>query len=315
MIDIIIPAFNAHDTIENTIKSISNQTILDKIKVYICNDASIKNYSSIINKYKDKINIKELILTKNSGPGIARQYGIDHSNSKYIIFIDSDDEFYDEDSVEKLYNTIEENDADVAVGKFIKEEGKRKKEISFYFVWLHGKIYKREFLVKNNIRFKEIYPNEDVYFNRSIQLRTPKFNYVDSCVYLYKNNPNSITRKNKRNFNFNVIFSYIDNITMVIEKGIEDNVDRSIISGFCTSFFFSIYFFYLKYYKNKNINKVLINSLKLKKYFEEYRYDDEKAEFAIYKEQFFCYYETYGYKMIIKPVVTLEEFIKLYDIV
>ena len=34
--------------------------------------------------------------------------------------------------------------------------------------WLHGKIYKRKFLEKNNIKFNESRYNEDVYFNELI---------------------------------------------------------------------------------------------------------------------------------------------------
>ena len=315
MIDVIIPAYNAHETIERTLNSIVKQTILDKIKVYICNDSSKRDYSSIVKKYNDKLCITELKLDKNSGPGVARQYGIDNSNSEFIIFIDADDELYDEKSVEKLYSKIIKTDSDIVLGNFIKEDNKKKKEMGYYFVWLHGKIYKRQFLIEHNIKFNSIYPNEDVYFNRSIQLREPKIDFVESIVYIYKINKNSITRKNRRKFDYDSIFSYIDNLTLVMVEAIRDNVEVNAISSFCTSFIISIYFFYLKYHKRKNIDKVLINSKMLKNIFDEYRFKDEKLEFKIYKEQFLCHYYTYNYTFIIKPVITFEDFLKLYEIV
>ena len=44
-----------------------------------------------------------LKLDKNVGPGQARQKGLEISNSEYILFIDSDDLFYDSDSIKNLY--------------------------------------------------------------------------------------------------------------------------------------------------------------------------------------------------------------------
>ena len=41
MIDIIIPAYNAHDTIEKSLMSISMQTIKEKLNVYIIDDKGI----------------------------------------------------------------------------------------------------------------------------------------------------------------------------------------------------------------------------------------------------------------------------------
>ena len=95
MIDIIIPAYNAHNTIEKTLLSIVMQNICDKVKVYIVNDNSEQNYGLIIKKFEKVLNIKELVLKENKGPGYARQYGIDNSNSEYIFFIDADDVLYD----------------------------------------------------------------------------------------------------------------------------------------------------------------------------------------------------------------------------
>ena len=93
MIDVIIPAYNAHETIERTLYSIAYQRNSENLNVYIINDNSIKDYSKEIDFFKNFINIRELKLKENSGPGYARQYGIEHSDSEYIIFIDSDDVF------------------------------------------------------------------------------------------------------------------------------------------------------------------------------------------------------------------------------
>lgn len=58
MIDIIIPAYNAHKTIGQTIDSIVGQTYKDKIKITIVNDKSEKNYKEFIDKYSPIIEIE-----------------------------------------------------------------------------------------------------------------------------------------------------------------------------------------------------------------------------------------------------------------
>lgn len=64
MIDIIIPAYNAHKTIEKTLNSISYQENSFLFNVYIINDASEKDYFEFIEFYKDFIKIKELKLNE-----------------------------------------------------------------------------------------------------------------------------------------------------------------------------------------------------------------------------------------------------------
>ena len=63
MIDVIIPCYNAHSTIEKTLNSIIIQNIKDKVKVLLVDDASNKSYESIVDKYKEYIDISLLTLT------------------------------------------------------------------------------------------------------------------------------------------------------------------------------------------------------------------------------------------------------------
>ena len=104
-LEIIIPAYNAHKTIINTLDSILVQQNMKNFHVTIVNDYG-KNYKEILKKYKDKMPIKEITTSRNVGPGLARQLGIDNSNSKYIVFIYADDTFYDELSLSTLSEEI-----------------------------------------------------------------------------------------------------------------------------------------------------------------------------------------------------------------
>lgn len=94
MLDIIIPCFNEPKYLNRLLTSIKRKTSdYLKINVYIVDDCS--NYSA---KYKELITLYNqyfkcfyLKTDKNSGPGIARNLGLQSSNDQYITFIDDDD--------------------------------------------------------------------------------------------------------------------------------------------------------------------------------------------------------------------------------
>lgn len=270
MIDIIIPAYNSHDTIMRTLFSICYQDISDKFNIYICNDASDINYSKEINFFKDILNIKEITLDKNSGPGVARQVGIDNSTSEYIVFIDSDDVFNSPYSVNILYTTIVNNNLDVVCGAFIEEkEGERVTRLDDN-VWLHGKIYRRKFLIEHNIRFNDSYCNEDNGFNQSIMLREPKIAYLDNIVYCWMFNENSITRKNNYKYRYTGLIGYVYNITWALKSAIEDNCNEELISSLALSSITSMYYYYLEFMNEDDSIELLKNTKDLKDIYIKY---------------------------------------------
>ena len=223
MIDIIIPVYNARKTLELTLMSIKLQTIIDKINIYLIDDDSSEDYKDILNKYKD-MNIIYIKLDKNNGPAVARQKGIEMSSSKYIMFIDADDLLYDADSIKKLYNKIEE-DYDYVVGITIDE--KQNTQIMNESD-LHGKIYKREFLLKNNIKFNNTRVHENNYFNNLVLLCEPKQKEILENVYIYVDNKDSITNINKEK-EFDNLEIYISNIKEIIEEATKRNIEKDLI--------------------------------------------------------------------------------------
>ena len=223
MIDIIIPVYNARKTLELTLMSIKLQTIIDKINIYLIDDNSSEDYKDILNKYKD-MNIIYIKLDKNNGPAVARQKGIEMSSSKYIMFIDADDLLYDADSIKKLYNKIEE-DYDYVVGITIDE--KQNTQIMNESD-LHGKIYKREFLLKNNIKFNNTRIHEDNYFNNLVLLCEPKQKELLENIYIYVDNKDSITNINKEK-EFENLEIYISNIKEIIEEATKRNIEKDLI--------------------------------------------------------------------------------------
>ena len=190
MIDIIIPVYNASDTLPLTLMSIYLQEVSCKYKVTIIDDCSEENYDNTINYYREYLNINYKKLEKNSGSGIARQIGIDITNNPYIVFIDADDLFYNIDSLEELYSNIQKG-FDVVLGSEFDEFSKTTRISEGN---LHGKIYRRKYIIDNNIKFNETRFHEDNYFNNFVLLTGANKLDLDKVVYIYSNNVKSITK-------------------------------------------------------------------------------------------------------------------------
>ena len=310
MIDVIIPAYNSHDTIEQTLYSISYQVIKDKLRVYIVNDASDKDYSELVSFFSNFINIKELKLEKNSGPGVARQYGLDNSNSEYVVFIDSDDVFFDCFSIKRLYDMITTRKSDVVIGNF-------QEEVQFEFfnhnedtIWLHGKIYRRKYLDDNNIRFNDTRLNEDNGFNQLIFLGNSKISYLDYYVYIWCNNSKSITRKDNHAVLFELLLGYIYNINWALQESLKRNYDKEKISSLALSALVAIYIHYLDFEKNKDSKKILELSKSIKKIFDNNPIDNE-LKYSIMEAQYLSLFKTENREVLFEPNITFKDFLKL----
>ena len=308
MIDIIIPAYNAHDTIEETLFSIAYQENVSDFKVYIVNDASDKDYKKFIKFFSKFMDIQEIKIEKNSGPGIARQIGIDNSNSPYILFIDSDDVFSNYRAVLDLYNHIIEG-YDMVISGFLEEVSNKFVEKKNNTVWLHGKIYKRSFIEKNGIKFNDSRSNEDNSFNQLVLLCGAKVLYCDFTTYIWKENNNSITRKNNREYSYKSISSYIYNIGWVLQEAEERNVSSEKISALALSSLLAVYYYYLIYEKYTLSNKFIKESKILKKYVDLSVLNDTLIN-QIFKVQFEEFVNDNNRILLLNPSITFQQFLK-----
>lgn len=222
MIDIVIPAYNAHKTMARCLASIMEQVNIEDINVIIVNDASKKDYSEFITAFSPFMRVKEVKMEKNGGPGTARRVGMQAGNAEYIIFIDADDTFYDSYSVKNLHRGISENNKDVVISTFVEETRDAENRVVFLphvndMIWVFGKIYRRAFLEKFDIEFNDTRANEDNGFNTVIQLLSDKVAFLENiATYHWHWNDNSITRNN--DYAFNGMEGFIDNQIWAFEK-------------------------------------------------------------------------------------------------
>lgn len=88
---IIIPLYNKENAIENTLKSVFNQSFTD-YEVIVINDGSTDNSEEKVNAFSDSR--LRLIFTENKGVSHARNLGISESKGKLIAFLDADDYWF-----------------------------------------------------------------------------------------------------------------------------------------------------------------------------------------------------------------------------
>ena len=85
---IIVPVYNRPDEVDELLQSLTRQT-LQEMEVIIVEDGSSLSCESIVHKYAGKLPLR-YYTKENSGPGQTRNYGAEHSQGEWLIFLDSD---------------------------------------------------------------------------------------------------------------------------------------------------------------------------------------------------------------------------------
>lgn len=95
LVSIITPVYNAEKFIEETIRSVQNQSHQNFEHVLI-DDCSSDNSQNIIEEFASRDSrIKYFKLAKNSGPAVARNRAIELAKGRYLAFLDADDIWFD----------------------------------------------------------------------------------------------------------------------------------------------------------------------------------------------------------------------------
>lgn len=255
-VDIIIPAYNAHKTINRTLASIAMQSIIDEIQVIIVNDASERDYSEFVKMYSKFFKIREVKMHKNGGPGVARQVGVDNSDSPFITFIDADDTFAGAFVLRELRKKLLDDSTAVFVSSIFAEEQVAPNGDNMYIphaqdmVWVFGKMYRRDFLDRYSIRFNHSRANEDNGFNKLIQLCSSDMERVifsDDVTYFWHINENSITRTNNCEYGYHQSFpGYTDNMIYAITEAKRRHPFNGYINMFTLEVMVNLYEYYIE---------------------------------------------------------------------
>ncbi len=86
---IIIPVYNRPQEIEELLESLTKQSYKKKFEIIVVEDGSTISSKGIVEKYYDKLNIK-YFFKQNTGAGLSRNFGMQHTTGNYFIIFDSD---------------------------------------------------------------------------------------------------------------------------------------------------------------------------------------------------------------------------------
>ena len=208
-LDIIIPHYKETESqILKALTMIDNQIGIDKsdIQINIVHDGSKDAYILNTGFLREVISlpINYFVTDKHLGPGYARQYAINRTDKDYIMFCDSDDMFASPFTLKFFEDTLKEQpDLEVIMTGYLEEirtedgfeYAQRDDDVSI--TTLHGKMYSRKFLYEHNITFPNYMISEDGAFNFKCVCHAKHAYFNDDvATYIWKYNPNSITRQN-----------------------------------------------------------------------------------------------------------------------
>lgn len=216
ILSIIVPAYNTAKWLRNCVESLMFQDI-DDYEVILLNDGSTDGTWQLMENLRAEYAPKLRIVNKpNEGVRATRNQGIDMAYGKWIMFVDSDDEvvqyslgriIHQAETVEgcdwvflgvATINGIAKTDMDYSKmdSNCASPALLAAKTLDSTFSGPWSKLYRRDILIKNKIRFDpRIKMYEDAIFNMQYLKAVKKIVPISGIFYHYIVHPGSCSRK------------------------------------------------------------------------------------------------------------------------
>lgn len=247
-LQILIPQYKETDEIVKPLLdsiALQQRVDFDEIGVVICNDGSDVYLSNeLITSYPFKV---DYYLEKHRGVSATRNACLDHATADYVMFCDADDMFYNMCGLWILFREFEQGEFDSLVSTFTEETriGENKDTIFINHdmdsTFVHGKVHRREYLVKNKIRFNpKLTIHEDSYFNILAQNCSQNVKYCQTPFYLWKWRDDSVCRHDPK-----YILKTYNNMLDSNDALVDDFVKRGMADK---AMFYSVFIIFDAYY-------------------------------------------------------------------
>lgn len=324
-VSILVPTYNVSQYLDECMTSLTNQTLND-IEIVCINDGSTDNSLEILQKYAEKDSRIKIIDKENGGYGIGMNLALDNATGEYIGIVEPDD-YAKTDMFEKLYNIAKEKDLDIIKADFCRfihgEDGKREFiynqlswEKSYYnrvinpyeepFVFRFimntwSGIYKRSFLIDNNIRHHETpgasFQDNGFWFKTFCYAKSIYF--VNEPFYMNRrDNPNSSVHNREKVFCMNDEYEYIHSF---LEK------NPKFKERFIGVYSFRRYHNYINSYRRVGEE---FKELYLERFSSEFKKSMELGEL---QEENFTELEWEGINVIINEPMSYKYYLKYFD--
>ncbi|MDU1538690.1 MAG: glycosyltransferase [Paeniclostridium sordellii] len=238
-VSIILPVYNVEKYLRECLESAINQT-LDSIELIAVNDGSTDDSLKILEEYKKNYGIK-IITQENKGLSEARNSGLREAKGEYVYFLDSDD-YIDLDSMSYCYNKAKENKLDIINFDALSFKDDKNSKVNLdedydrsnmidsdkvykgedYYnylmrnnayrqpVWLN--MYRRKFLLENNLIFYPGLIHEDELFTKIAYLKCEKIMYISKQFFFRRVRANSIMTTNMSKNKVESLVIIVENI-------------------------------------------------------------------------------------------------------
>ena len=281
---IIIPVYNISNYISECVNSVLKQSFKD-YEIILVNDGSIDDSFNICLNYSKKYKNVRLINQQNGGLSSARNAGINQAEGDYLLFLDGDDFWRDDDFLENLNCIIETHSPDTIIFPYSYYYGKdRIKEYQFDLsemsstsnnfsdnlyslidngIWYPSacnKCIRKDIVAINNISFPLNMTSEDVKWCFELSQHIASYYIYNKGVYMYRQNrEGSISYKLKMK-NLEDLFLNIENVLSGSKK------IRDADYLYLSHYYLEVIPYVMPFLKNPNIKRMLSKYKWLSKY-------------------------------------------------
>ncbi len=246
-ISIIIPCYNVEKYLDRCFQSLRGQTLgFEHMELIFVNDAStdgtLDKLTDLEQQYPD--NIIVINFTENRRQGAARNVALEYASAPYIGYVDSDD-WVDVTMFEKMLAAMEKYDCDFVECRWdlarsenhkspVKKLGKpgyldlSDKAAKDEFIGtqvgltaLWNKVFKKSFLVENDIFCPEQIRYEDIFFCYLAFLYAKSYYRIDEALYHYFVNPEGTVQRRSQEYQFDKMDIALGFLQTCRERGLD----------------------------------------------------------------------------------------------
>lgn len=227
-VTVIIPVYNPGVFIHECLRSVLSQG-LKEIEVICINDGSTDSSAIILEEYAKNDSRLIVINQENMGQSAARNKGLLHATGDYVFFLDSDD-YIAPNSLQLCFQTAQRNNVNVVYfnGKLFFPNGDNfpfwehwvVKDFSTgyyqieendrvaFFTNVCTTLYKRSFLIENNLFFIEKLLYEDLEYNYRVLCHLQDYYWLDNNIYFYRRAVSESTTSRNDESSFDLFKAY-----------------------------------------------------------------------------------------------------------
>lgn len=105
-VSFILPIYNVEKYLSECVESILVQTYRD-FEILLVDDGSPDNCPALCDEWAKKDSRIKALHKSNGGLSDARNYGLEHAQGDYVVFVDSDDFWVNRDCLQRLMNVVD----------------------------------------------------------------------------------------------------------------------------------------------------------------------------------------------------------------